>query len=74
MQEALTRLNIPSVLYSADNVFKSEEAVELEYILAAVSEPGDERFIKAALTTDILGVTGDELDAWCSMTMRGTQD
>jgi exodeoxyribonuclease V beta subunit len=62
-QEALTRLNIPSVLYSAENVFKSEEAVELQYILAAVSEPGDERFIKAALTTDTLGVTGDELDA-----------
>ena len=62
-QEFLADLNIPSVLYSAENVFKSPEAVELEYILAAVSEPGDERFIKAALTTDTLGVSGDDLDA-----------
>jgi exodeoxyribonuclease V beta subunit len=61
-QDALTGLNIPSVLYSAANVFKAPEAIELEYILAAVSEPGDERLIKAALTTDTLGVSGDDLD------------
>jgi exodeoxyribonuclease V beta subunit len=62
-QEALTSLDIPSVLYSATNVFQSPEAIELEYILGAVSEPGNERLIKAALTTDALGVTGDDLDA-----------
>jgi exodeoxyribonuclease V beta subunit len=62
MQEALTSLEIPSVLYSATNVFQSPEAIELEYILGAVSEPGNERLIKAALTTDALGVTGNELD------------
>ncbi len=63
MQDALTDLDIPSVLYSAANVFQSPEAIELEYILAAVSEPGNERLIKAALTTDTLGVTGNDLDA-----------
>src|SRR6202011_79735 len=63
IQDALTALNIPMVLYSATNVFQSPEAIELEYILAAVSEPGNERLIKAALTTDILGVTGNDLDA-----------
>ena len=62
MQEALGSLNIPSVLYSTTNVFQSPEAIELEYILGAVSEPGNERLIKAALTTDTLGVTGNELD------------
>jgi exodeoxyribonuclease V beta subunit len=62
MQEALTSLDIPSVLYSTTNVFHSPEAIELEYILGAVSEPGNERLIKAALTTDALGVTGNELD------------
>jgi exodeoxyribonuclease V beta subunit len=62
MQEALTSLNIPSVLYSATNVFQSPEAIELEHILGAVSEPGNERLIKAALTTDALGVNGNELD------------
>ena len=63
MQDALTDLDIPSVLYSAANVFQSPEAIELEHILAAVSEPGNERLIKAALTTDTLGVTGNDLDA-----------
>jgi exodeoxyribonuclease V beta subunit len=62
MQEALTSLDIPSVLYSTTNVFQSPEAGELEYILGAVSEPGNERLIKAALTTDTLGVTGNDLD------------
>ncbi len=62
MQEALTSLEIPSVLYSTSNVFQSPEAIELEYILGAVSEPGNERLIKAALTTDTLGVTGNDLD------------
>ena len=62
VQDALTILGIPSVLYSAANVFQSPEAAELEYILAAVSEPGNERLIKAALTTDTLGVTGEDLD------------
>jgi exodeoxyribonuclease V beta subunit len=63
MQDALTDLEIPSVLYSAANVFQSPEAIELGFILAAVSEPGNERLIKAALTTDTLGVTGNDLDA-----------
>jgi exodeoxyribonuclease V beta subunit len=63
MQDALTFLNIPSVLYSAANVFRSLEALELKYILAAVSEPGNERLVKAALTTDTLGVSGDQLEA-----------
>ena len=63
MQDALTNLEIPSVLYSAANVFQSPEAIELEHILTAVSEPGNERLIKAALTTDTLGLTGDDLDA-----------
>ena len=62
VQDALTVLNIPSVLYGAANVFKSREAVELAYALAAVSEPGNERLIRAALTTDTLGLTGNELD------------
>jgi exodeoxyribonuclease V beta subunit len=62
MQEALTSLEIPSVLYSATNVFQSPEAIELEYILGAVSEPGNERLIKAALTTETLGMTGNDLD------------
>jgi exodeoxyribonuclease V beta subunit len=63
MQAALMDLEIPSVLYSGANVFQSPEATELKYILAAVSEPGNEKLLKAALTTDTLGLTGNDLDA-----------
>jgi exodeoxyribonuclease V beta subunit len=63
MQDALMHLEIPSVLYSSANVFQSPEATELQYILAAVSEPGNEKLLKAALTTDTLGLTGNDLEA-----------
>jgi len=63
MQDALMRLEIPSVLYSSANVFQSPEATQLQYILAAVSEPGNEKLLKAALTTDTLGLTGNDLEA-----------
>jgi exodeoxyribonuclease V beta subunit len=63
VQDALSRLQIPSVVYSAANVFKSREAGELARILAAVVEPAQEKFVRAALSTDVLGVSGDALDA-----------
>ena len=63
MQAALMDLEIPSVLYSGANVFQSPQAIELQYILAAVSEPGNEKLLKAALTTDTLGLTGNDLEA-----------
>lgn len=62
MQRALTVLGIPSVLYSMDNLFDSPEAMEIERILCAIAEPNDEKIIRSALATDILGVDGEELD------------
>ncbi|MBA3962344.1 MAG: UvrD-helicase domain-containing protein [Chthoniobacterales bacterium] len=63
MQEALTKAGIPSVLYAGANVFKSDEAHDLERILTAVVEPAHERLVKAALTTEMLGLTGEALEA-----------
>jgi exodeoxyribonuclease V beta subunit len=63
VQDALAGAHIPSVLYSAADVFKSHEALELERILAAVIEPTHERVLKAALTADALGLTGEALEA-----------
>lgn len=62
MQEALSALGVPSVLFSTGNLFETPEAVETERILAAIAEPNNERLIKAALATDIIGVRGEELD------------
>ncbi|WP_069472446.1 exodeoxyribonuclease V subunit beta [Candidatus Marithrix sp. Canyon 246] len=61
MQQVLTKLQIPSVLYSRDNLFTSDEVVEIELVLQAIADPSNENLIKAALTTDMLGVSGNEL-------------
>jgi exodeoxyribonuclease V beta subunit len=62
MQEVLSGLNIPSVLYSAENLFDSHEALEMERLLAALGEPNNERLLKAAVATDMIGVQGEGLE------------
>jgi exodeoxyribonuclease V beta subunit len=62
IQKALARYRIPSVVYSAENVFKSREADELHRILRAVAEPTHERRLRAALATDALGLNANQLD------------
>lgn len=66
MQEALRAAGIPSVLYAGANVFKSREAQELERVLTAIIEPAHERLVKAALTTEMLGLTGENLQTLVS--------
>jgi len=58
----LSSRQIPSVLFSAGNIFHSHEALEMERILSSISEPASERLFRAALATDMMGVAGQELD------------
>ena len=62
VQQALSELTIPSVLYSTESLFASHEALELERVLAALAEPNNERLLRAALATDMIGSSGEELD------------
>ena len=62
MQNALRDRRVPSVLYSSANVFASREARELRDVLAAVTQPGNERLVRAALCSDALGHTGNDID------------
>lgn len=62
VKESLLRRKIPSVIYSHENVFESGEAMELERLLAAFSDPSNVKSIRSALVTDIMGVSGEELD------------
>ena len=62
MQEFLRDLRIPSVLYSADNLFYSHEAMEVERVLRAFSDPNNENLLRAALATDMMGLRGEDLD------------
>ena len=61
MKTCLSENQIPAVLFSTENVFDSPEAMEIEQILQAISEPAGERLIKAALITDMLGYCSHDL-------------
>jgi exodeoxyribonuclease V beta subunit len=61
MQKMLAKLGISSVLYSRESLFASNEMMEIERVLLAVADPSNEALIKAALTTDMMGVSGNEL-------------
>ena len=58
----LSSRKIPSVLFSAGNIFHSHEAREMERILSSISEPANERLFRAALATDMMGVAGQDFD------------
>ncbi len=62
VQQDLSALRIPSVLYSTGNLFGTHEAVEMERVLGAVAVPEDARAVRAALVTDILGLTAEALE------------
>jgi len=62
MQDALGALDIPSVLYTTESLFKSREVAETKHLLAAIAEPGNEPLLKAALATDILGHTAERIE------------
>lgn len=58
---ALSAFSVHGVLYSTANLFDTHEAMEMERVLAAVANPGRDPFIRAALATDLLGWSGEEL-------------
>jgi exodeoxyribonuclease V beta subunit len=61
IQAALRRVSVVSVVLGDKSVYSSDEARDLERLLAAVVEPTNQRAIRAALTTDLLGVTATGL-------------
>ena len=65
MQHALDELGLHSVVLGDQSVFEDEqpEARELSLVLAAIVEPTDSQALRAALTTELLGVTATELAA-----------
>jgi exodeoxyribonuclease V beta subunit len=61
IQYALKKLGIPSVMRSDMSIFASDEAREVCTLLAALSDPGSEPKVRAALVTDILGRSGNAI-------------
>jgi exodeoxyribonuclease V beta subunit len=63
IKNALSLKKIPSVLHNTGNIFHTHEAMEMERILLGIAEPGNERVCHAALVTDIIGVSGNEIES-----------
>lgn len=57
----LLRLRVPCVQQVDASVFASEEARQLDWLLAAVLEPGREDRVRAALASDLFGLSGETL-------------
>lgn len=61
MQNTLGKYRIPCVLYSQESLFASNEIIEIERILLAIAFPQKEAHVRAALATELLGVTAETL-------------
>ncbi len=61
IQIALSRTGIPSTLWSAESVFKSDEAEDLARLLEAVAKPDSSTRVRTALCTDLVGLSGNEI-------------
>jgi len=59
VQRRFSSRRIPSVIYQSGNIFESSEALELRRVLLGIAFPADIRRVKAALTTDLLGASGN---------------
>jgi len=63
IQDALKALLIPSVMRSDASILETREAREVGTLMAALAAPGNEAKVRAALVTDMLGLSGDDIAA-----------
>ncbi|NVN92536.1 MAG: exodeoxyribonuclease V subunit beta [Desulfuromonadales bacterium] len=63
IQDALRALDIPSVMRSDMSIFATDEARQVFALLRALADPGNETQVRAALVTDILGRSGNDIAA-----------
>lgn len=63
-KEQLGRLHIPAVITRTGNIFASDEARELELVLAAVLSPGNPFNLNTALATSLIGRSAGEILAY----------
>ncbi|MCL1065462.1 exodeoxyribonuclease V subunit beta [Shewanella olleyana] len=61
MKKALSERNIGAVFLSRDSVFKTQEAFELAIILRALANPKDERSLRSAMATELMGYNAEQI-------------
>ena len=62
VRDSLVGRGVPCVLYCSESVFATPEAETFRTFLAGVANPADERKVRAALATDLFGLSGHDLD------------
>lgn len=73
VKQALTARGIQSVVNTTGNLFDAREALEMEQVLAAVAEPNNEELIRTALGTQMMGLSGEDLDRMTQATQDWEQ-
>jgi exodeoxyribonuclease V beta subunit len=61
MQQALSKMQVPSVLHSGEDLFVSEEAKEMSLLLQAIAQPNDIRRVKTGLLTRFFGLQANTI-------------
>ncbi len=61
LRNLLSSHGIPCVTSSADSIFDTREAGEMELLLKALAEPGKEEYLKSALAQPLFGLDGRKL-------------
>jgi exodeoxyribonuclease V beta subunit len=62
VQDSLSEIGIPTVLHMKENIFDSREAMEVERVLKGIVYPDRGGLVRGALTSDMMGVNGEDLD------------
>lgn len=63
LKDVLTFCGIPCVIYSEENIFDTEEALEMEFLLKAVAQPYSEPLVRTALAGPLFGIDAEEIDS-----------
>ncbi|GAB3015232.1 exodeoxyribonuclease V subunit beta [Bowmanella dokdonensis] len=64
MKQALMDLGIASVFQVRRSVFGTQVARDLYLLLEAIHHPGDERAIKAAMLSELVGLSAARFESW----------
>ncbi len=63
IEKTLKRQGIPSVQSGTGSLFETREAEEVMRVLKAIADPVNESLVKAALASDLFGLSGRDLGA-----------
>lgn len=73
IRHALRQKGIASAYYSRDSVFNAAEAGQLMMLLHSIAEPGDESLLRAALSSSLIALSAEKLDALLQDDMQWEQ-